>query len=266
MRVVVALLMAMSCALGWSQPAAATDESDVLVAQVLDVRPFRSAHFGLAGTVKLDGITIDILGEGDLALPDRQRAAYKFGPLTVELVLVGDAVYTRTRFDRSWSREIVPAQFPLGSIGSIQTADLQRDVRLIGREQVDNVVAEHYTANLNVQPLVEPLLPPSSDPELRRALESLRGSIDVWVGAQDRMTRQERLILAITLPAIEPEGEPLDATVDLTVAYSRLNEAVSIEAPSRSDPSPLRTPRPDIVPISGPPGSPTRAPVQIPRR
>ena len=63
-------------------------------AQVPNVRPFRSAHFDLAGTVKLEGITVVVLGDGDLAPLDRQRSSFKFGPFTVEIVMVGDQIYT----------------------------------------------------------------------------------------------------------------------------------------------------------------------------
>jgi len=89
--------------------------------QAPDIQPFKSAHFGLAGAVKLDGVTIDVLGEGDIAPPDRQRSAFKFGPLTAEVIVIGDAVYTRTRFDRRWSR-----QLPLSRWWSVRSARPRR--------------------------------------------------------------------------------------------------------------------------------------------
>src|SRR5436305_12357567 len=73
--------------------------------QTPEIRPFSSAHFGLAGTVKIDGVTVDVLGEGDLAPPDRQKSSFKVGPFTAEVVMVGNSVFTRTRFDPRWSRE-----------------------------------------------------------------------------------------------------------------------------------------------------------------
>ncbi len=241
--------------------------------QVPNVRPFQSAHFDLSGTAKYDGITIDILGDGDLSPPDRQRSAFKFGPITVEIIMLGDQIYSRSRFDRTWSRELI-AQ-PGTAIGPFSSAGLEsaeRNVRLIGSEVVDGVRTEHYTTTLEVREALEPLIGQVPNDEARSVLETLKGSIDVWVGTSDRMIRQERLLLSLTIPAFEPEGEVMDAIVDMTVAYSRLDEEVSIGEPRRNDPTPLRTPRPNVTPVSGPPGSPTgqrgptRAPAQIPGR
>src|SRR5690606_91712 len=68
--------------------------------------------------------------------------------------------------------------------------------------------------------------------------------------------RQERQIFSIRLPSIEPDGEPMMATVDLTIGYSNLNQPVDIKEPARNDTSPLMTPRPDVAPVVGPAGAP----------
>ncbi len=277
MRSALATILAFCVLCGSVGPAAAADST--LTAperQIPDVRPFESAHFGLAGTVKLDGVTIDILGEGDLSMPDRQRSSFKFGPFTVEVVMVGDAVYTRTRFERTWSRQFVPQPVMVGPISSGEITRLERDVQLVGREAVGDVLTEHYTATLDFQRIVEPLIGAVSDADARRALQSLSGSVDVWVGSDDRMIRQERLVLSLTLPALEPQGDVVPTVVDLTIGYSRLNDPVSIEAPSRNDPTPLRSPQPGVTPVFGPAGSgtaptgrqtaPARAPAQVPSR
>ena len=251
---------------------AAVDVWTVPSAQVPNVRPFRSAHFDLAGTVKLDGITVDVLGDGDLAPPDRQQSSFKFGPFTVEIVMVGDQIYTRSRFDQSWSRQFAPQPTTIGPFSSVELSRLERNVRVVGVELVGGVASEHYTATIDFRDLIGPLVGSVPDREARAALESLTGTIDVWVGASDRMIRQERLMLEITLPALEPGGDPAAATIDLTIAYSRLDEAVAIREPDRQDATPLRTPRPAVTPLSGPPGSPTeqrtpgRAPAQVPGR
>ncbi len=241
--------------------------------QAPDIQPFKSAHFGLAGTVKLDGVTIDVLGEGDIAPPDRQRSAFKFGPLTAEVIVIGDAVYTRTRFDRRWSRQFTPQSVVVGPFSSAETTRQQRDVQLVGSEPVGGVMADHYSASIDFKAVVEPLLGTVTDPTARRALETLQGSTDVWVGTQDRMIRQERIIMSLMLPPLEPDGDEASATIDLTIAYTRLNEPVSIQEPARNDSSPLRTPQPNVTPLSGPVSAPTprqpapgRAPVQIPGR
>jgi len=272
MRQFFAALVVLSLLPASAAPAVASEALvQALALQLPDVRPFRSAHFGLAGSAKYDGITVDVLGEGDLALPDRQRSSFKFGPFTVELVQIDDAVYTRTRFEQTWSRQLVPEPISVGPISSIQFTSIERNVRMIGRETVGDVATDHYTSALDLRSTPEARLA-AADPTVRRALESLQASIDVWIGAADRMVRQERIVLSLMLPAVEPDGEDAPATLDLTIAYSRLNEAVSIEQPMRTDPSPIQNPRPDITPISGPPGSPAgraapaRAPVQIPGR
>jgi hypothetical protein len=163
----------------------------------------------------------------------------------------------------------------------------------MGMEQVNGVATEHYTSTLDLTGLIEPLLPVVNDRDAREALQSLKGTVDVWVGAQDRMVRQERIILSVRLPAIEPAGDPMMGTLDLTVAYTNLNQPVDIREPSRTDTSPLVTPKPNVTPIFGPPGAaasstgpapatggpttsgptsqpptrqPAQAPAQVPRR
>ena len=247
--------------------------------QAPDIRPFTSAHYGLAGTVKFDGVTIDVLGEGDLALPDQQRGSFKFGPVTAEVVMTNESVYTRTRFEPTWSRQPATQAMSAGPISAAEITRLGRDVRRIGTEQVGGVAAEHYSTTIDFQSVVEPLLPAVEDRAARETLRTLTGTVDVWVGAQDRLVRQERIVMSIRLPAIEPGGDPTMATIDLTITYSRLNQPVTITAPQRNDPSPLRTPRPDVIPVTGPagapagsgsgqprPGSPAQAPAQVPRR
>ncbi len=227
-----------------------------------EIRPFETAHFGLIGTVKVDGVSIDVLGEGDLAPPDRQRASFKFGPFTAEVIMIGDAVYTRTRFERRWSRQFNTQPTVVGPFSSADISKLQGDVRRVGSEVVGGVPTEHYTASLDFLTFVEPILGAVDDQETREAFKTLTGTVDVWVGLEDRMIRQERLVLSVTLPAIEPEGDPVPATVDLTIAYAALNQPVSIVEPTRNDPSPLRTPRPNVAPVGGPSVGPAPAPAQ----
>jgi hypothetical protein len=292
MRRLLALALAWSLVLVIARPAFAADSAEAPpeapgealagapLEQAPDIRPFQSAHFGLAGTVKFDGVTIDVLGEGDLVLPDRQRGTFKFGPVTAEVVTVGSTVYTRTRFEPTWSRQSGGPRIETGTISASEITRLGRDVRRIGVETVNGVATEHYTTTIDFSSVIEPLLPSIPEREAREALRSLTGTVDVWVGVQDRLVRQERLILSIRMPAIEPGGDPTTATIDLTMVYSRLNEPVTIAEPQRNDPSPIRTPRPDVVPLTGPagtpagtpgggqgrPGAPAQVPAQTPRR
>jgi hypothetical protein len=191
--------------------------------------------------------------------------------------MTNENVYTRTRFDPTWSRQPAGQPMSAGPISASEITRLGRDVRRIGTEQVGGVATEHYSTTIDFQSVLGPLLPVVDEREVREALRTLTGTVDVWVGAQDRLVRQERLVMSIRLPAIEPGGDPTMATIDLTLAYSQLNQPVTITAPPRNDPSPLRTPRPDVVPVTGPPGapagsgqprpgSPAQAPAQVPRR
>ena len=254
-----------------------------------EIRPCTSAHFGMVGTGKVDGVTVDVLGEGDLSLPDRQKSSFKFGPLTAEVVMVGSTVYTRTRFDPRWTRQSSPEPVEIGPLSGSELSQISKDTRLVGTEQTDGVATQHYTSVIDLAPVIEPLLPQISDRDARAAFASLKGTVDVWVGADDRMVRQERLILTATLPPVEPGGDPMPGAIDLTIAYSKLNEPVQIVEPTRTDTSPLVTPRPNVAPVTGPAGSsttgqppagpgsttggpgsnqrpPVQAPAQVPRR
>ncbi|MDP8921657.1 MAG: hypothetical protein M3O34_02130, partial [Chloroflexota bacterium] len=259
MRRVLALALACSLVVLLGRPVFAAEPLAETTASPVDqapaIRSFESAHYGLVGTVKFDGVTIDVLGEGDLALPDQQRGSFKFGPVTAEVVMTDDNVYTRTRFDPVWSRQPATEPLSVGPISASELTRLGRDVRLIGTERVGGVETVHYSTAIDFQSVLGPLLPVIDDPEVSEALRSLTGTVDVWVGAEDRLVRQERVVLSIRLPAIEPGGDLLTATVDFTLAYSQLNEPVTISAPPRNDPSPIRTPRPDVVPVTGSPGA-----------
>jgi hypothetical protein len=256
MQRLIAMVVAFTLLLGTGSAAFAAEAAEAPGEQGPEIRPFTSAHFGLSGTVKMDGITVDILGEGDLALPDKQKSAFKFGPFTAEVVMVGDTVFTRSRFEPRWSRQTSPQAVGIGPVSASDVTRLGRDVRLVGNEQVAGVATEHYTSTLDLSPLLEPLLPAINDRDVRQALASLNGTVDVWVGAQDRMVRQERLILSVRLPSIEPQGDPMTATVDLTIAYANLNQPVDIREPNRNDTSPLLTPRPTVAPVTGAAGAP----------
>lgn len=256
MQRLFATIVALTLFLSAGPAAFAAEVAQSPAAQAPEIRPFTSAHFGLSGTAKMDGVTVDILGEGDLAVPDKQRSSFKFGPFTAEVVMVGSTVFTRTRFEPRWSRQASPQLVDVGPISGVETAALGRDVRMVGTEMVGGVATEHYTSTLDLSPILEPLLPAIDDRDARAALSSLQGTVDVWVGAQDRMVRQERLIISIRLPSIEPNGDPMMATVDLTIGYSNLNQPVDIREPSRTDTSPLVTPRPNVAPVVGQPGAP----------
>jgi hypothetical protein len=281
----LAAVAALTLLLGARPAAFAAELAEAPVDQAPEIRAFSSAHFGLSGAVKVDGVTVDILGEGDLGVPDRQRSSFKFGPFTAEIIMIGDTVYTRSRFEPRWSRQIAPEAVTIGPISASEHTRLGQDARLVGTEQVGGVATEHYTSALDLGSLVDPILPVVSDRDVREALGSLKGTVDVWVGAQDRMVRQERVILSVQLPPIEPNGDPMTGTLDMTIAYSNLNQPVDVRDPARNDSSPLTTPRPNVSPVVGPAGSPasstaptaapgsataptttgpTRAPVQAP--
>jgi hypothetical protein len=261
MQRLIATIVALTLFLSAGPAAFAAEAVAAPVAQAPEIRPFTTAHYGLSGTAKMDGITVDILGDGDLAVPDKQRSTFKFGPFTAEVVMVGDTVYTRTRFEPRWSRQSAPQIVDVGPISGVETAALGKDVRLIGTETVAGVATQHYSSTLDLAPLLDPLLPAIDDRDAREAIKSLKGTVDVWVGAQDRMVRQERLIVSILLPSIEPNGDAVTATVDMTIAYSKLNEPVDIKEPARNDSSPLVTPRPNVAPVVGPAGAPASSTV-----
>src|SRR5581483_5864079 len=122
--------------------------------QTPEIQPFSSAHFGMVGTVKVDGVTVDVLGEGDLAMPDRQKSSFKFGPFTAEVVMVGGTVYTRTRLDPRWSRQPSPEPVSIGPISGSEVSQIARDTRLVGTEQTDGVATQHYTSTLDLAPLI----------------------------------------------------------------------------------------------------------------
>jgi len=205
-----------------------------------EIQPFSTARFDLRGFIKVDGITIDLTGEGLMAPPDRSSGAFKLGPLTIETVVVRPTAYARTRFDPEWEAQEFPEEVPF-VVSPASGSDLLAlgAYTLAGQERIDGRLTTRWSADMDLSGLVEltELLPID---EAASVLRSIRGSLDVWVGNDDRLLYRERLIVTMVLPAIEPDGDPLPTTLDLTTTYSRHNQPVSIQAPDVA-PRPLPT-------------------------
>src|SRR4051794_41613801 len=118
MHRLIAAVVALTLVFGAGPLARTAEAAEAPAEQAPDIQAFTSAHFGLSGAVKVDGVTVDVLGEGDLGVPDRQRSSFKFGPFTAEVIMIGDTVYTRSRFEPRWSRQTAPEAVTVGPISS----------------------------------------------------------------------------------------------------------------------------------------------------
>lgn len=205
-----------------------------------EIQPFNTARFDLRGFVKVDGITVDLSGEGLLAPPDRSSGTFKLGPITLETVVVRPSVYARTRFDPEWEASEIPAELPF-VVSPATGSDFLAlgPYSLAGQERIDGRLTTRWSADMDLSGLAELMsLLPTED--VGDILRTLRGSMDVWVGNDDRLLYRERLLMTMIVPAIEPDGDPLPATLDITTTYSRHNQPVSIQAPDAA-PRPLPT-------------------------
>lgn len=239
----VALCIAVLSALAWgpvSAPAAAPTEQKGLDGP--EIQPFQSARFDLRGFVKVDGITIDLSGEGAMAPPDRSNGTYKIGPFTLESVAIRPTVFFRTRFDPEWTSDSTPGELPF-YVGPAALAEFvpKGGYSVLGQDRVDGKLATHWSTELDLALLLAlaDLASDFNDADVREALGTVRAALEVWVGNEDRMVYRERLLLTWITPAIEPNGDPLPSSIDITLNYTRLNQPVSIEAPV---PTPRRRP------------------------
>lgn len=238
----VALCLALLAALGWTPlaaPAAAPAEQKGLIGP--EIQPFQSARFDLRGFVKIDGITVDLTGEGAMAPPDRSSGTYKIGPFTLETVAIQPAVFFRTRFDPEWTSDTAPSELPF-YVGPAALAEFvpKGGYSVIGQERIDGKLTTHWSTDLDLSVLLSLAeLTSDVDAEVRDAIRSVRATLEVWVANDDRMIDRERVLLTWITPAIEPNGEPLPSSFDVTMNYTRHNQPVSIEPPA---PSPSRRP------------------------
>lgn len=229
---VVALVAASLALVGWGPAAAPAEQKGP---NGPEIAAFQSANFEMSGFFKLDGITVDLTGTGLMAPPDRSSATYKIGPFTLESIVANSRMYTRTRYDPEWTSQDVPAEIPM-TIGPASSADYlpKGPYQLLGQERVDGKLVSHWSSELDMGLLLAlSELGGNTDDNVRAALKSLKATLEVWVGNDDRQLYKERVLMTLTIPAIEPGGEPVPGTLDLSVLYSKHNQPVTIEPPVR---------------------------------
>ena len=230
----VAVIVALTLALGgFAVPMTLAGPADQKGGDAPDIAAFRSAKFNLTGFFKVDGITVDVSGQGSLAPPEKSAGTYKFGPITLEMVTLGDQLYARSRFDPQWEVQEAPSGFPI-TAGPIVHSDVlpKGPYSIQGQERVDGKLTTKWSTDLDLDMLLAlSELSPTDEPAVRDALRSLKATLDVWVGNDDRQLYKERILFTFTVPPIEPQGDPLPGTIDMTIQYSAQNQPVTIEAP-----------------------------------
>ena len=120
MKKIMILLLALG---GFAVPMTLAGPADQKGGDAPDIAAFRSAKFNLTGFFKVDGITVDVSGQGSLAPPEKSAGTYKFGPITLEMVTLGDQLYARSRFDPQWEVQEAPSGFPI-TAGPIVHSDV----------------------------------------------------------------------------------------------------------------------------------------------
>jgi len=198
-----------------------------------DIVPFQSAQFDLNGFFKVDGITVDVTGQGSLAPPDKSAGTYKIGPLSLETITANNTFYARSKFDPKWEEQEIPPEVPL-NVGPIVLSDVlpKGPYSVQGQERVDGKLTTKWSTQLDLGLLLAlSELSPDDDQTVRDALKSLKGNLEVWVGNDDSQLYKERVVFTFTVPAIEPGGDSLPGTIDMTIQYSKHNQPVAIQAP-----------------------------------
>jgi hypothetical protein len=231
----VAVAVALALAIGgFAAPLTLAGPADQKGVGTPDIATFESAQFNLTGFFKVDGITVDVSGQGSLAPPDRSAATYKLGPITLETTTLGDQFYVRSRFDPAWEVQDAPSEFPV-SVGPIVHSEVlpKGPFSVRAQERVDGKLTTKWSTDLDLGLLLAlSELSPTDEPAVRDALQSLKATLDVWVGNDDRQLYKERILFTFTVPPIEPGGDPLPGSIDMTLQYSAHNQPVTIEAPA----------------------------------
>ncbi|HEX3247054.1 MAG TPA: hypothetical protein VHX16_16735 [Chloroflexota bacterium] len=236
---VAAIVIAIVAVIGLAPTALLAGPGDQKGDSGPDIAAFQSAQFDLNGFVKVDGITVDVSGTGSLAPPDKSAATYRLGPLTLETVTVGSNFYGRSRFDPSWETQEIPAGLPI-YVGPLALSEVlpKGPYSIQAQERLDGRLITKWGTDLDLSLLVALAeLSPSTDDTVSDALRSLKARLEVWVGNDDRQLYKERIVFTFTVPPIEPQGEPLPGSIDMTLMYSKHNQPVTIQAPSLEQPS-----------------------------
>ena len=125
-------------------------------------------------------------------------------------------------------------------VGPIAHADVlpKGPYSLKAQERVDGKLTTRWSSELDLGLLLAlSELSPTDEPAVRDALKSLKGTLDVWVGNDDRQLYKEQIIFTFTVPAIEQGGDPLPGTIDMAIQYSAHDQPVSIQAPIMDRPT-----------------------------
>ncbi len=188
------------------------------------------------------GLTIMIPVDmtGDVVTPDKSRTQGKMSILgqdyTFERIQVGDKAYVRQSPQDPWVEEKdSTATLPLdaqdfmffGPQTGAQNLDLKQQfqsVTLVGEEQTDGVLTEHFTGLVPAKNLSEDF-----------ATSTATINVDVWVGKEDGLVR--KITMKGALPFASSElgiGGSGQSTLDMSMVttFSRFNQLVTIEPPA----------------------------------
>ncbi len=219
--------------------------SNPQVAAVLDGSPI---------TLKLSGVTDPTAGKADLtfdvkagkiALPGKLRML----DATTGFVGLGDKWYElpASTFTSTAKTASDPSKV-IAAIGN--PADLLTNPTVVGSENIDGVDTDHVSGAVNPDGLVKALAKVSasqggkspSESEIADAVTKLKevvkaGTIDVWVGKDDKQIHRAKIDTDLTLPAAQKTSTGLDGVKAVMTIQSTPTSSVTIEKPAGALPS-----------------------------
>ncbi|MBI4498144.1 MAG: hypothetical protein HY689_09625 [Chloroflexi bacterium] len=226
------------------QPAMRTGE-DRIFSAVRRMEGVQTAHFTSQGTLTVQEVdTTDRLVartefamDGDAVFPDRQQATVVLtngAEVQTDMVRIGNELWVKNPQTNQWimgtveGLQIQPID-PLQVMALIRTAS--RDIKDLGDAQVGEVQTRHLQITLD--PERTRFLLQQANPELAQNLQSVEGTVDVWIDGEDFVRQFQPDITAHVTNLRTIEGETAQARLhtNFTMFLTDFDQPVTIEPP-----------------------------------
>jgi len=219
----------------------------------------KSAHFSMAMTIDMTAddldVNLELTSQGDVELrgPSPQDANMQMEmtlsvlgqEIRTEMVIVNGAHWMR-QGGQDWQKVPAASVNLTGGLGgdpaaALRYLDQAKDVKRLDDEKIDGVDTYHFGFSMSADVLDTPDLLGQltgagqlTNEQAKELLESAALKGQVWVNKVDLFPRREMIDMAFEISSPLGLGEaPVKYNLQMDIGFSKINEPVEIQAPSR---------------------------------
>lgn len=191
-------------------------------------------------------------GEGALEIVDagarkvnmRMKLGMDVGgqKFAVETILVDGESWARLGEDQPWQKAESSAVAATTGIDPASLVDMVKDATKVewieetelNGERVHRLRYTMDPGKMDFSQILQSATGELPEETLQAMLEEMNVDAEVWLRASDLQMRQQRMLVTMTMPLPDDAGlgdVKILMTIDMTMAYSKINEPVVIEAP-----------------------------------